>query len=157
MIEQDRRDEGQAVDFARTDDQFCRSVAGVDVVLARQQPTLVQVLMDLLGHRHVGHGGVGGRHVRDQIRRRDCFAAAAVLTFHVVVHGVVHGVHGVAGFADVELVAVPEHRIALGVPAGIGVIRGGQTRSARRQSLPPSSRGRRRLTTSRPFRSVTRT
>ena len=57
----------------------------------------------------------------------------------------------VAGLGDVDLVAVPVQLIALRRPPGIAVIRGGQPRSARRETVLSASRA---LITSRPVASV---
>ncbi len=95
-------------------------------MLARQHLSTLQIMVDGFGHRHVGHAGVGGGHVRDQVR-----------------WGVRHmigrvdrpfGRRGVAGLADVQLVAGPG-QVPFAAPAGVGVIRRDDPASARRESI----------------------
>ncbi|MFE7311477.1 hypothetical protein ACFU8A_44640, partial [Streptomyces sp. NPDC057546] len=86
---------------------------------------LGQALLDRLGRLHVGHGGVGGEHVVDQVR---CHLALGF--------GFGFGFGwSVAGLGEVDLVAHPEQVFALGRPAGIGVVGGGQAELAGRDAL----------------------
>jgi hypothetical protein len=88
----------------------------------------IQHLVDRVGHGHVGDRRVGPRHVRDQsgqLLGRGSGRDVSLLPGFSVVAGVRGvGVLGVARFAEVDLVAVPGEVLALGGPAGVGVIRG---------------------------------
>ena len=78
--------------------------------------------MDRHRHRRVGHSGVGGDHIGDQVRWLGGIGAA------IVRWGVV------AGLTEVDLVALPAAAAFLAV-AGIGVVRGDDPGSARRESV----------------------
>lgn len=73
-----------------------------------------QILMDRDSRAVVGHGGLGGVHVSDQVRDLP-------LSLLCLIRGVL------AGLGQVQLVAEPEQLLAFGRPARVGVIRAGQT------------------------------
>ncbi len=130
-------------------------------MLVGQQPAAGEPAVDRCGHRRVRHGGVGGRHVRDEVGEAGAPGRRAaggpgrgaagiaglpggVVLFAGGAAGAAGGLLGVAGgggagLADVHLVAVPE-RVPLGGPAGVGVVGGAQAQSAGRETvrvLPP--------------------
>ena len=105
--------------------------------------------MDGAGHLVVGHRGVGGGHVRDQVREHQVRAGpvmAAATAAASACHGAPGGGTGcrggpaaarrgiVAGPGDVQLAAQPE-LLPLGAPAGVGVIRGGDPGMAGRETV----------------------
>ncbi|CAM5411791.1 hypothetical protein SALBM311S_11447 [Streptomyces alboniger] len=122
VVQQDGGDHAGAP-LQRGGDESGGRVAGVEVVLSGLHPVLGQALLDRRGRLHIGHGGVGGEHVRDQVRcRRD--------------PGFGFGFGGsLAGLGEVDLVAHPEQVFALGRPAGIGVVGRGQAELAGRDTL----------------------
>ena len=95
-------------------------------MLSGQQMPTVQHLVDRIGHGHVGDRRVGGRHVRDQVGQLvGCGPGRGIWLLPNVsalagVRGV--GAGGVAGFAEVDLVAVAGEVFAFGGPAGVGVL-----------------------------------
>ncbi|MEV4018209.1 hypothetical protein AB0J35_47705 [Nonomuraea angiospora] len=109
VVAPQRRDQRHLVQLTGLDDQFGGGVAGIQVMLGGQQAAPGQVLVNDLGHRRVGHGGVGGGHFRDQIRRSRAGTGAGVGEDVVGVGA------AVAGFGDVHLVAVPDQLAAFGL------------------------------------------
>ena len=123
-------------DAARSplDDQVGAEVARVQVAAARGQAPGRQGVVNRRGHLVIGHGRVGGRHMRDQVRVHQAGAPLLVSLFTrpgllVPGRGAPQGVPAagaggrvVAGLADVQLVSQPEG-VALGAPPGAGVIR----------------------------------
>ena len=110
-----------------------------------------QVVMDGTGHLVIGHGGIGGGHVGDQVREHDLRAALVMLpaacagpAWFVTAAGggpgcwpfqaAAAGRGIVAGLGDVQLAAQPE-LLALDTPPGVGVIRGGDPDMAGRETV----------------------
>ena len=127
---------------------------------SRCQVLARELVIDGAGHLVVGHRGIGGGHVGDQVRE---YQVRAVLVMPAVLRarpggasvrpcrraglaGAGRGV--VAGLGNVQLVAQPE-LLSLDAPAGVGVIRGGDPDMAGRRPSPSGSFSR-RLITSRP-------
>ena len=135
-VQQRRGHQGQPELAMRLLDHFGAGVAGVDVVFGGQQMSPGQLPVDRGGHLHIRHGRGGGRHVGDQVRSPrvglirlathgglGLVPVVPVIVPVVPVVPVVGGVvGGVAGLGEVELVAAPEQVLALGGPAGVGVI-----------------------------------
>ena len=134
-VQQRRGHQGQPELAMRLLDHFGAGVAGVDVVFGGQQMSPGQLPVDRGGHLHIRHGRGGGRHVGDQVRsprvgliRLGTHGGLGLVPVVPVIVPVprrsrVGGVvGGVAGLGEVELVAAPEQVLALGGPAGVGVI-----------------------------------
>jgi hypothetical protein len=106
-------------------------VAGVHQMLTREQAPAGEHRVDRHRHRRVGHGGVRGYDVGDQVRRQGG------------VGGVVTGGGVVAGLGDVDFVAFPAGAAFLAV-AGVDVVRRDDPGSARREPMlfgvPPDHR-----------------
>ena len=74
-VGQQRPDQRDAVPGSAGDHQGGAEVARIEVVPSRGQVLSRQVVVDGAGHLVVGHGGIGGGHVRDQVREHQVRAA----------------------------------------------------------------------------------
>ena len=113
-----------------------------------------QVLVDGSGHLVVCNGGVGGGHMRDQIRCRQAGAARSVLAIVRTPAARHSGAAGagrrvVVGLGDVQFVAQPE-LLPLDAPPGVQIIRGGDPGMAGRDTVALRLLFSRRLIASRP-------
>ena len=90
--------------------------------------------MDGGGHLVTGHRGIGGGHVRDQVRERRGPAVLVMAAAGPAVAGAAAPRLVVAGLGDVQLVSQPE-LLPLDAPPGVGVVRGGDPGMARRETV----------------------
>src|ERR1017187_5862794 len=108
-VRQQRPDQRDAVPGGFADQQSRAEVPRIEVMPSRCQGLPRQLVVDDDGHLVVSHRGIGGGHVRDQVRER---RGRAVLVMAAAASPALAGAAAprlvIAGLGDVQLVSQPE-------------------------------------------------